>query len=678
MEIIPVLKVSLLGGMSFDATGGATETSVTKKAGALIAYLALQDGHAQTRDKLAGLFWSRNTDKQARTNLRQALSRLRKAVANGAEGPLIVDGDHVGLNMASIDLDVARFERLIAEGTPKTLEEAAALYRGDLLDGVGLDEEAFENWLRTERERLRMLAAGVLAKLCAHYEGSLDLEPCILAASRLVALDPLQENTHRTLMRAYAAQGRHALALRQFKTCAEILRRELGVEPAGETTALFREIQDRRGEDSNATGMSRVIATAESLQGPGETTLEIPDHPSVAILPFENKSGDSGQDYFAEGMTENVIVGLTRFRDLFVIAPKTAHKSRDLVGDPHEAGARLGVAHIIEGSVRQASSRVRVTVQLSEATSGRRIWVEQYDRDLDDMFAVQDDISGKIVATLAGRIEAAGRRAAEQKTPANMTAYDYVLRARPPLNTYTEEGVLEARRLLGKAVEIDPGLAAAWSEISRSFVAEYEGDWTKDRDAAVAQAQALAEKAIALDDADIVSRYSLACAQFYQGRHQLADLEIERALELNPNDYHNLCTKGWFLAFEGRLEEGFTCSLEAMRTNPFAPDNCILTTGFVEYNRGNYEAATEAFERMGGASKWRDSYLAASLAQHGRLEEARALAADVMNAAVRQSDLDDADDPQCWRRYWARWFRYKDTAGFEHFMDGLRKAGMPV
>jgi TolB-like protein/Tfp pilus assembly protein PilF len=549
-----------------------------------------------------------------------------------------------------------------------------------------------------------MLAAGVLAKLCAHYEKSQDRERCILAASRLVALDPLQERAHRTLMRAYAAQGRHALALKQYKTCAETLRRELGVEPDGKTGALYREISGQRGESGAAATMDRVLATAEALQGPGAATLDIPDRPSVAVLPFENKSGNSDQDYFAEGITENVIVGLSRFRDLFVIAPKSAHKSRALMGDVNEAGARLGVAHIVEGSVRRAGNRVRVTVQLSEAAKGQRIWVEQYDRDLDDMFVVQDEISGKIVATLAGRIEAAGRHAAEYKATTDMTAYDYVLRARPRLNTYAKEGVLEARQLLNSAVEIDPGLAAAWSEIARSFIAEYEGDWTKDRDAAVAQAQALAEKAIALDDADIVSRYSLACAQFYQGRHELADLEIERALELNPNDYHCVCAKGWFLAFEDRLEEGITCAYEAMRTSPFAPDNCMLLSGFVEYNRGRYEAAIEAFGRVGSGNKcgfvdynrgrseaavdvfgrvgsgnkWRDSYLAAALAQHGRLEEARALAADVTNAALLESDLTDADDPQCWHRYWARWFRYKDPTGFEHFIDGLRKAGMPV
>jgi TolB-like protein len=672
------LKISLLGGMEVGPSGGAGEISITRKAGAMIAYLALRDGHAQTRDKLAGLFWSRNTDEQARTNLRQALLRLRKALANGADGPLIVDGNRVGLNLANIDLDVARFESLIAEGTAEALEEAVALYRGDLLDGIGLDEEAFENWLRTERERLRTLAGDALAKLCDHYMRSRDIERCILAASRLAALDPLQETAHRTLMRAYSAQGRHALALKQYKACAETLARELGVEPDGETKAIYQEIQKQRGVGGDAAIMGRVIATAEALQGSGATVLDIPDRPSVAVLPFENRSGDSDQNYFAEGVTENVIVGLSRFRDLFVISSYSAFLARDLAGDPHEAGARLGVAHIVEGSVRRAGSRVRVTVQLSEAANGHRVWVEQYDRDLDDMFAVQDEISGKIVATLAGRIEDAGRRAAEHKTSANMTAYDYVLRARSRLNSETKEGVLEARRLLNAVLETDPGLAAAWSELARSFIEEYESDWSEDPGGAIDQAQALAEKAIALDGADAVSRYSLANAHFYRNRHELANLEIEKALELNPNDCLSLCTKGWFLAFAGRLEEGVTCSREAMRSTPFAPDSCMLTTGFAEYNRGRYEAAIEAFGRTVNRNRWRDAYLAASSAQLGRLEEARALVVDVMDAAALGSDLNDADDPECWRRYWARWFCYKDPADFEHLMEGLRKAGMPV
>ncbi len=676
------LKISLLGGMEIGPAGGAGEISITRKAGAMIAYLALQDGRVQTRDKLAALFWSRNTDAQARTNLRQALSRLRKALANGTDGPLIVDADRIGLDTAGLELDVARFEQLVAEGSADSLEAATALYRGDLLDGVSLGEEGFDSWLRGERERLRILATGALGKLASHYESARDIERCIETAARLLALDPMQEAAHRALMRAYAAQRRYALALRQYRTCGEILERELSVKPDGETQALYRAIQEQRGaakiSEEHAGVLRNVEATAETLQGKGSTSLVLPDRPSVAVLPFANRSGDADQDYFADGVTENVITGLTRFRELFVIAPKTALLAHGLVGDPREAGAQLGVAHVVEGSVRRAGDRVRVTVQLADAADGRSVWAEHYDRDLTDVFAVQDEISGRIVATLVGRIEDATRRQAERKAPGDITAFDYLLRARSKLNTYMKEGILESRRLLEEALKTDPTFAAAWAELARSYLAEYESDWTDDRGAALDRARVLAEKAVALDGSDVVARYALANAHFYGKRHDLANAEIERAIELNPNDYHNLCSKAWFLAFAGRLDEGVACSREAMRLSPFAPDNCMLAIGYAEYAARRYEDAIEVLGRVSRRSAWRASYLAACYAQLGRMEQARAYAADVMESASSAPEIHDSGDPECWRRYWSNWFCYKDPADFEHFLEGMAKAGLPT
>lgn len=672
------LKVSLLGGMEICPDGGAPEPAVTRKAGAMIAFLALQHGHAQSREKLAGLLWSHNTDDQARTNLRQALSRLRKALSNGDDGLLVADASRVRLDPDKLDLDVTRFEGLAADGSPDSLEAALALYRGDLLDGVSLNEEAFEDWLRGERERLRSVAITALEKLAGHYESTKDMARCIAAAARLVAMDPLREAAHRTLMRAYAAQGRQALALKQYQRCHDIMRRELGVEPDGDTRALYRNIREKRGEataDGPVTGLlQRALATAEMLQGEDAPALDLPERPSVAVLPFENRSGDAAQDYFADGVTENIITGLTRFRDLFVIAPKTALMARGLAGDPREAGAELGVAHVVEGSIRKAGNRVRATVRLLDATDGHQVWAEQYDRDLDDVFAVQDEISERIVATLVGRIEEASLRRAERKAPADMTAFDHLLRARPPLNSYTMDGILKSRRLLDKALEIDPGFAAAWAELSRSFIAEYESNWTKDRAAALERARELAGKAVALDGADTVARYALANAHFYGKRQELASAEIDRALALNPNDYHNLCSKGWFLVFMGRVEEGMACSREAMRFTPFAPDNCMLIFGFGEYMEHRYEAAIEVLGRVTAPSVWRDSFLAASYAQLSHVNEARAIAAGIRNMAA---DVGDSDDPASWRAFWENWFCYEDSTGLDHLMEGLRKAGLP-
>ncbi len=283
------------------------------------------------------------------------------------------------------------------------------------------------------------------------------------------------------------------------------------------------------------------------------------------MLPFENKSGDPDQSYFADGLTENIITGLTRFREILVVGVKSILVVREQTPDLREMGRALGVAHIVVGSVRKAGDRVRVTAQLVDAATGQRLWAENYDRDLDDIFAVQDEITNVIVATLAGQIEHLELHRATTKPTEDLVAYDCLLRGRQCMNRYTNDGELEARRHFERALELDPNYAAAYAGLSISYLHEYEASWSATPDEALERAYTLAQKAVALDDADSPARYAIASACFYRGQHELAKVHIEKALELNPNDYHNICTKGWLLAFSDRTSESVNCSIEAMR-----------------------------------------------------------------------------------------------------------------
>jgi DNA-binding SARP family transcriptional activator len=228
------LHIALLGGLEITGGEATARASLTRKAKALVAYLVLQGTRGQSREKLAELLWGNSAEEQARANLRQALSSIRKTLNADGAAYLVTDGDQVSLAGQNIDLDVAEFERFVAEATPEALKRAAALYRGDLLDGFSLKEDSFEAWARAERERLRHLACNALVRLIAHCDEVGDTERCVETAARLLALDPLRESAHRILMRAYVAQGRQASALKQFETCRDILRRELGVEPDAE------------------------------------------------------------------------------------------------------------------------------------------------------------------------------------------------------------------------------------------------------------------------------------------------------------------------------------------------------------------------------------------------------------------------------------------------------------
>ena len=234
------LSLRLLGGLHAQHGSGRPLAIARKKAQALLAYLALHPGAASSRDALAALLWSGTTDEHARHNLRQTLFALRQAIT---PDPFVVEGELIGLRESAAHVDVAAFERGVAQGTREAIQQATALYRGELLEGFRVDEAPFDDWLATERQRLRELALTALEKLLALELTAGALEQAVTTALRLLALDPLRESAHRTLMDAYVRQGRRTAALRQYQRCAEVLQRELGVAPEAATTRRFREIQ---------------------------------------------------------------------------------------------------------------------------------------------------------------------------------------------------------------------------------------------------------------------------------------------------------------------------------------------------------------------------------------------------------------------------------------------------
>jgi DNA-binding SARP family transcriptional activator len=242
------LTLALLGGFQARLDSGSPLV-LPAKAQALLAYLATRPGQAHPRDKLAALLWGGTGQEQARSNLRHTLFDIRKAMRGLSPGLLVAEAQAVVLEPAAVDVDVLTFEKLVAQGTAEAFEQAVALYHGELLEGLSVDEPPFEEWLLAERERLRELAMEALARLLAHQSKSPATERAIQTAIRLLALDPLQEPAHRTLMRLYARQGRRSAALRQYQVCIGVLRRELGAEPEPETRRLYQDIlQQRVGE----------------------------------------------------------------------------------------------------------------------------------------------------------------------------------------------------------------------------------------------------------------------------------------------------------------------------------------------------------------------------------------------------------------------------------------------
>ena len=407
-----------------------------------------------------------------------------------------------------------------------------------------------------------------------------------------------------------------------------------------------------------------------------QPTHELPDKPSIAVLPFKNMAGDTDDDYFVEGITEEIMTGIGRFRELVV----AARGSSFLVGsqslDISEAAKKLGVQYVLEGSVRRGGDRVRVTANLIEGTTGHQVWSERYDRVLDDIFEVQDDVAQKIVVTLAGSIERADQARSLSKEASNLSAYECVLRGRHFYGEWGKghdnEDVLQARKMFERAIEIDERCASAYAGLAATYLTEFERGWSDTPKVAGEQCLAVARKAVELDENDSYAHLILAGAQWKVNRDwERSQSQLEAAIERNPNYYWSYCFGSWFCACAGDLELSIEHGNEAMRRSPLLPDGCLVTLGFTEYLAGRYEHAIANFTRMTNIGEDASAGLAASYAQLGRREEAQAAAAEFRTISKRGA-MNAAD----WASFLATYMPFKDQEPVEHLSEGLGKAGL--
>jgi TolB-like protein len=421
------------------------------------------------------------------------------------------------------------------------------------------------------------------------------------------------------------------------------------------------------------------IADADQV---GRTTtpeaLPLPDKPSIAVMPFTNLSGDTEQQYFSDGITFDIITALGKFRNLFVIADTSSFAYRDTDVAVQQIGQDLGVHYILKGNLRAAGGKIRVSVQLIDAVTGQNVWAERYDHVLDDVFALQDEITQTIVGTMVGRIEDADHVRTKHTSTTTPSAYEYILRGRQCLGDYSEDEILKARTMFEQALELDPNYARAYIELAETHYVELLSPWSKAPDIAVERLSEYAQKAVALDDLDSRTHLALARAYRVKANHELAEAQFETAIELNPNDVWNYCGKGFLLTCLGRLDEGISCDTYALRLNPLLPDTCLYSIGIAHYLGRRYEDAIATFCKMSYLPTEILGCLAASYAQLGRDGEARKTATECHDRAVAEFAPGLDGDVERWRAYWLRFIPLKEVTDRDHLFDGLRKAGLPA
>jgi adenylate cyclase len=389
--------------------------------------------------------------------------------------------------------------------------------------------------------------------------------------------------------------------------------------------------------------------------------------PSIAVLPLVNMSGDPEQEFFADGLTEDIITELSRFRDLLVISRNSTFVYKGKAVKVQDVAREFGVDYVLEGSVRKVGDRIRVTVQLIDAETDRHIWAERYDRKLEDIFAIQDEMTCAIVATLPGRVEAATHDRAKRKPTDNMAAYECVLTARVLHHRSIREDNTEAQRLLDRALALDPNYAHAHAWKACVLGQTWGYGWCADRDATFQQLAAELEVALALDDNDSDVHRILAAVNLMREDHDKAAYHQERALALNPNYDLVVVQQGELLTWLGRPEEGIDWIKKAMRLNPYHPERFWSHLGRACYCAEKYAEAAEAFSRITRPDHTHHAFLAATFAQMGNAVAAAAHAAEVLKR-----------EPKFTVATYLATQHYKREVDRKRHEAGLLMAGLPV
>ncbi len=660
-------RLTLLGGFTMIAPDGAAFEPQGQKARALLAILVLSPRYELPNEKIISLLWSDRGEMQGRDSLKHAVIDLRRNVLHAAEGWLKSGQGRIQVAPDAFWCDVTEFRTLTSSGDPSDAMQAMDLFRGDLLDGLQVRDPGFEEWLREERAGLRSLAEHCAGRLLAAAEKSGDQRAVIQAAERLSSLDPLSETACRAAMRAHVRLGERSTALRLFSAMKEQLRLELDAEPDAETGDLERAI--RRGQTAADTGNQSDTA-GDHIEPEGIGYVH--HKPSIAVLPFQNMSGDTEQDYFADGMVEEIITALSRMHWLLVIARNSSFTYKGKAVDVRQVGRDLGVRYVMEGSVRKAGDRVRVTGQLIDTSTGAHIWADHFDGDLEDVFDLQDQVTASVIGAIAPRLERAEIERAKRKPTESLDAYDYFLRGMACVHQWTREANNEALDYFALAIRLDPEFATAYGMAARCYSQRKVSGWEVERAQETAEAERLARLAAAFGKDDAIALCTAGMALAYV----VGDLEggaalIERSRQLNPNLAWAGLFSGWVNVWLGKPEIAIERLNRAMLLSPHDPHvyNMQAAKASAHFVAGRYAEASSWAER---AVREQPNHLiagcivAASAALDDRLKDAQA-------AVVRLRQL---DPKLCGSDlgYLIPLRRSEDLARLE---DGLRKAGLP-
>ncbi|MEZ5830695.1 MAG: BTAD domain-containing putative transcriptional regulator [Dongiaceae bacterium] len=709
------VRLRVLGGFDLSGVAGGDIPVSGKKLRALVTLLALPPRLGWSREQLTTMLWGDRDEELARGSLRQALAELRRILGEPA---VLADRETVALDPAFVTIDAVEFAACIATGD---WGQAAALYRGDLLNGISTPDGDFADWLLVERTRLHDLAIQALSRLIAAQSGNEAIE----TALRLQVLDPDREETYRTLMRLHAAAGDRAQAIRHYQLCRDRLWRELGVKPESETDRLFDEIKTGAGTPPRAPAHEPVpivqaAPPAESapkwsskasvprwkeprlaavaaltlllgvvlstwLYSAGRTT-DPPGGPaangpsSVAVLPFENLSDDPTQSYLADGIADDLMANLSRMSGLFVIARNSTFAYRGKPPDVRAVARDLGVGYVIEGSVRRAGNQIRINVRLIDAKSARQVWAERYDSSSSDIFALQDRVTAAIADALALQLTADEQRLLAQHDTTVPAAYEAFLRGWELYRRATPDSFVLAIPHFEQAVEADPEYGRAYAALAMIYFQGFDQDWsgTLRMSSADAYRQAVSYLKKAEKHPTSTSHQVAGNIARQRGWYDDALNEFQAAIALEPNDSWSYAYSAYALMSAERPAEAEEQIRVAMQRDPRHPPVFVFYLGLAQLMLDRWREAAATLANAVSLSPDDPQpalYLAAAYGMTDRMAEAQKALGRVNAIRVKQGGIPFVLGELAWKHIFA-YMPFAPVASAQ-LVAGLRKAGAP-
>ena len=420
------------------------------------------------------------------------------------------------------------------------------------------------------------------------------------------------------------------------------------------------------GQPARALPVLGGAAPSEPAASAHRTVASGTEGPAIAVLPLNNMSGDPEQEFFVDGITEDIITELSRFRELIVISRNSSFKYKGQPIEVNKVAAELRVQYVVEGSVRKAGKHIRLTVQLIDAETDTHVWAERYDRELADIFAIQDELTSAIVSILRGRIEAASGERAARKTTTNLAAYECVLTGKRLHHRNSRADNIQALAMLDRAIELDATYAHAHAWRGCTLGQAWTNDWSADPQATLAEVLHSMRTALSLDENDSDVHRILAAVYLVQHQHERCLRHQQRARDLNPNDDLIVVQQGEILTWQGKADEGVEWVLKAMRLNPYHPERFWNHLGRAYFTARRYDEAADAMRHISAPTGGQFAVIAGCLAQMGD-----------MQGAAEQAGNTVRNEPDFSTSQFLKTLYYFNDSDSAHMSASLLKAGVP-